>query len=66
MTQIKIENTDGTYSRETDKYISDLTRKRVNKGTKLTYFEVKNVVGAHCFAAVLEELLDVNGDGQAL
>lgn len=33
---------------------------------KLTDFEVEDVVGAHCLAPVLEELLNVHGDGQAL
>ena len=32
----------------------------------LTDFEVEYVVGADCLAAVLEEFLDVDGDGQAL
>jgi len=43
-------------------------RRRVlpGNGWVLTDFEVEYMVGADSFAAVLEELLDMDGDWQAL
>ena len=36
------------------------------QGLKLTYFEVEYVVRTDCFAAVLYEFINVDGDGQSL
>ena len=50
----------------TDMVSDEVTRKKGREKSELTNLEVENMVRADCFAPILEELLDMHWDGQAL